>query len=316
MHSLEVSRETVHWGYFDASCKPVLSVRPGESVRIETFSYPRGEDFPELLTPRLAELLAKLEFVGPGPHLLTGPIQVEGAEPGDVLAVHIDSVEPLLPYGYNRIQSGSAGLGLLPDDFPDGQLKLLPLDLQRQVVKVVDGLEAPMRTFFGIMAVAPAEDGRVGTRVPGNFGGNIDITELTSGSTLFLPVFRPGALFFAGDGHTAQGDGEVDLSAAETSLVGELRFEIRKDFAIQRPMAETSTHVITTGFHEDLDEATKIATRDMIRWLSQQHSIEPIDAYTLCSLALDLRVSQLVNGRKGIHAMLPRSVFTGGSGQA
>lgn len=315
MHSLEVSPETVHWGYFDATLKPALRVKPGESVRIETFSYPRGEDFPELLNPRLAKLLPKLEFVGPGPHLLTGPIYVEGAEPGDVLAVHIDSIEPLLPYGYNRIQKGSAGLGLLPEDFPEGRLKLLPLDLERKVVRVIDGFEAPMRTFFGIMAVAPAEDGRIGTRAPGNFGGNIDITELTSGSTLYLPVFRPGALFSAGDGHTAQGDGEVDLSAAETSLVGELRFEIRKDFAIQRPMAETKAHFITTGFHEDLDEAAKIATRDMISWLSQQHNLEPIDAYTLCTLALDLRVSQLVNGRKGIHAMLPKSVFAGSNVQ-
>jgi len=311
---LEVSPENVHWGYFDASLEPALRVKPGETVRVETFSYPRGEDFPELLNPRLAAVLPRLTFEGPGPHLLTGPIHIEGAEPGDVLAVHIEHVEPMLPYGYNRIQNGSAGLGLLPEDFPEGRLKLLPLDLERRVVRVVDGFQAPMRVFFGIMAVAPAEDGRIGTRAPGDFGGNIDVTELTTGATLYLPIFRRGALFSVGDGHTAQGDGEVDLSAAETSLVGEFRFEVRRDFRIQRPMAETATHIITMGFHEDLDEATKIATRDMIRWLSQRHGLEPIDAYTLCTLALDLRVSQLVNGRKGIHAMLPKSVFTGRSG--
>ena len=314
MRLLEVSPETVHWGYFDAALEPVLRVRPGERVRVETFSYPRGEDIPELLNPRLAAILPRLNFEGPGPHLLTGPIHIEGAEPGDVLAVHIERVEPMLSYGYNRIQNGSAGLGLLPEDFPEGRVKLLPLDLDRRVVRVVEGFEAPMRVFFGIMGVAPAVDGRVSTRAPGDFGGNIDISELTSGSTLYLPVFRSGALFSVGDGHAAQGDGEVDLSAAETSLAGDLRFEVRRDFTIQRPMAETATHIITTGVHEDLDEATKIATRDMIRWLSQRHGLEPIEAYTLCTLALDLRVSQLVNGRKGIHAMLPKSVFARSTG--
>lgn len=304
----------MHWGFIDGALKPAITVEPGEAIRIETFSYPRGEDVPELLNERLESILPKLEFIGPGPHLLTGPVHVNGAEPGDVLAIRIGRIEPMVPFGYNRIQDGRLGLGLLPEEFPEGRIRLLPIDAERGVVSVVEGFEAPMRTFFGIMTVAPAEEGPIGTRVPGDFGGNIDITELVEGSVLYLPVFRPGALFSAGDGHSAQGDGEVDLSAAETSLVGELTFDVRRDFSIQRPMAETPTHIITTGFDEDLDEAVKIATRDMIGWLSQRHGLERIDAYMLCTLALDLRVSQMVNGRKGIHAMLPKSVFTGSNG--
>ncbi len=307
--TLKATPETVHWGYFSKSLAPALKVADGDTVEVETFSYPRGENFPELLTPELQVILDKVTDIGPGPHLLTGPIHVEGAQPGDVLAIEIEEVEPILEHAYNRIQPGKAGLGLLPEDFPEGRLTLLKLDRQAREVVLSEKIRVPMRCFFGIMGVAPAEEERWTSRVPAEFGGNIDITELVAGSTLYLPVFQPGGLLSVGDGHSAQGDGEVDLSASETSLRGRLKLSVRRDFKLQRPMVETKTHIITTGFDEDLDEAVKIATRDMIDWLVVQHGMERLDAYLLCTLALDLRISQVVNLRKGVHAMLSKAIF-------
>lgn len=248
-HRLEVAPDSVHWGFLDGSLEPTLRVTPGKTVQVETFSYPKGEDLPEPPTPRLRRILPQLEHVGPGPKLLTGPIYVEGAMPGDVLAIHIDSVFPLVPFAYNRILSGR---GLLPEDFPGSAVRLLELDIERRLVRFADKIEIPMRVFFGVMAVAPSVDGRVSSSAPGSYGGNMDISELTAGSTLYLPVFRPGALVSVGDGHSVQGDGEVDVSAAETSLIGELRFELRRDLSLEMPMIETRSSWITTGFHEDL----------------------------------------------------------------
>ncbi len=311
MVKLAASPETVHWGYFDRDQSPALRIQPGDTVELETFSYPREMDCPDLVTPRLQRILNEVHDMGPGRHLLTGPIHVAGAAPGDVLAVHIESVEPLLPFGFNRMRDGAEGLGLLPEDFPEGRFTLLPLDVDSRTVRVAAGVDVPMRVFFGIMGVASAVEGRVSSRAPGDFGGNMDITELTGGTTLYLPVFVDGALFSVGDGHAAQGDGEVNLTAAETSLVGRLRFELVKSSSLRRPMAETPTHVITVGFHEDLEEAARSATREMIQWITRTHGLSAAEAYVLCSLAVDLRVSQLVNGTKGIHAMLPKAVFTG-----
>lgn len=309
MKRLEAHPHTVHWGYFSRDLEPVLRVRPGEPVEIETLSYPTEADIPELRTPRLERILEQVTPPSWGGHLLTGPIHVETAEPGDVLVVHIDAIRPLLPFAYNRIRPGHVGRGLLPEDFPEGKLRVLAVDVDRGRVIFAEGIELPLRPFFGVMGVAPPHDGRVSTLAPGDFGGNMDIKELVEGTTLYLPVFVSGALFSVGDGHVVQGDGEVCLSAAEASMAGVFRFEVRRDLRLERPMVETPTHIMTTGFHEDLDQAAKIAVRDMIRWLGARHGMDPMDAYSLCSLALDLHISQVVNGRKGIHAMLGKAVL-------
>mgnify|MGYP000131896176 FL=1 len=314
MFRLEATPDTVHWGYFNRDLAPVIRVPAGALVEVETFSYPRGTDYPELLTAGLRRVLDEVSDVGPGPHLLTGPIYVEGVRPGDVLSVHIESIEPLLPVGFHEIREGAAGLGLLHGEFPNGHIRLMQLDLERRVVKFAQHIDVPMRTFFGIMGVAPPTAGRISSRAPGPFGGNLDLTALTAGATLYLPVFNEGGLFSVGDGHTAQGDGEVDLTAVETSLSGTLRFDIVKGFPIERPMAELPTHMISMGFHESLDEAVKIATRDMISWLTHTHGLTALEAYMLCSLVVDLRVTQVVNGRKGIHAMFPKSVISSTQG--
>lgn len=310
-HQLKPSPSTVHWGYFGTDVSPALVISSGDTVEIESYSYPRGLDYRELRVPELDAILNEVQDIGPGPHILTGPVYVESAYPGTVLAVHIEHVEPLIPYGYNMIRPGIDGFGMLPDDFPVGRLKVFALDETRGRVRVADRVSVPIRPFFGTVGVCPSNEKRWNSRVPGEFGGNMDISELTAGSTLYLPVFVPGALLSVGDGHAAQGDGEVDLSGIEISMRGRLQIEVRHDLTLERPMVETPTNVITTGFHEDLDEAARIATRDMISWLRTHQGLDALDAYTLCSIALSLRVSQVVNLRKGIHAMLPKTVLEG-----
>ncbi len=311
IHELRAQRDTVHWGYLSRHLPPVLSIESGDEVDVETLSYPRGARIEELLTPALEDILATVEQVGTAPHLLTGPIAVRGARPGDVLAIDVLSVAPALGHAYNRIMPGARGLGLLPEDFPDAWFGLLPLDRARREVVFRDDIRIPMRCFFGIMAVAPPDDGQLTSRVPGAFGGNLDITELTAGARLYLPVFNEGALFSVGDGHATQGDGEVDIGAAEASMTGRLRFTVLRDRALAQPMVETPASIITVGIDEDLREAVKIAIRAMIDWLAANHGLTREQAYALCSLAVDLRVSQVVNGRSGIHAVLPRAIFTG-----
>lgn len=306
---LKPTPETVHWGYFDPTLSPVLEIADGDRLDVETLSYPRGAQVPELLTPELQAIIEAVTDVGPGPHLLTGPVHVAGAERGDTLAIDIEAVEPLLGHAYNRIQPGHMGFGLLPEDFPEGRLTVLELDRERREVLVNDRVRVPMRCFFGIMGVAPEGQERWTSRIPGPFGGNLDVTDLTAGSTLYLPVYHPGALFSVGDGHATQGDGEVNLTAAEASLRGTLRLRVRRDMPITTPHAETATHLITMGMDEDLHLAAKTAGRAMIDWVVRLHGLTRTDAYVLCSLAMDLRISQVVNGRMGVHAMLAKSVF-------
>ena len=306
---LRAEPQTVHWGYLSKDLRPVLSVADGDELEVHSLSYPRGENVPELLTPELEDILRSVTDGGPGPHLLTGPVYVSGAKPGDVLAIDILSVSPSLDYAYNRFLPGERGLGLLPEDFPVGRLKLLRQDRQRKEVVFSDTVRIPMRCFFGIMAVAPPHEGRWTSRIPGAFGGNLDITDLTAGSTLYLPVFHDGALFSVGDGHAVQGDGEINIAAAETSMTGRFRLSVRRDWSLARPMAETATRIITVGIHEDVREAAKIASRDMIAWLEKTKGMPREEGYMLCSLALDLKISQLVNGQNGVHALLPKGIF-------
>ncbi|MGH7266523.1 MAG: acetamidase/formamidase family protein [Candidatus Rokuibacteriota bacterium] len=311
-HELRATPKTVHWGYWDATLPPVLTVRSGDEVVVHTLSAqpPPDTHLPDDRRRVPPELLEIMGAVTPmlGPHILTGPIRVESAEPGDVLQVDVLDVTLRQDWGRNLIAPLK---GTLTEDFLEPWRVILDLDLERRVLRWPKGVAVPLRPFFGVMGVAPAARyGRLSSILPLEHGGNMDNKELVAGATVYLPVWTPGALFSAGDGHAAQGDGEVDTTAVETALTGTFRLTVRKDLALALPHAETPTHYITMGFDPDLDDAVKTALREMIRHLVQTYGLAREEAYALCSIAVDLRISQVVNVYKGAHAMLPKSIFT------
>jgi acetamidase/formamidase len=307
-HTLRSSPETCHWGYFEASRKPVLTVESGDEITIETVSGgpevlpPAGFHVP----PELMQVHARTsDRMLPG-HILTGPVAVRGAEPGHVLEVRIGSIELRQDWGWNRIGPLS---GTLPNDFHERRLMHIPLDATRNIGRLPWGLELPLKPFFGVMGVAPTPAwGRISSLVPRAHGGNLDNKELVPGTTLYLPVMTPGANFSCGDGHGVQGDGEVCVTAIETALTGTFRLVLRTDLSFTYPRAETQTHYITMGMHPSLDVCAEMALRDMIALIVARAGISREEAYTLCSLAADLRVTQTVNGSKGIHCMIEKAL--------
>ena len=307
-HVLDSSPETIHWGIFDPGLKPVLTVRSGDTVTVNTVSGGREAmpPPPHVVPPELLEIHARCAPRAPG-HILTGPIAVEGAEPGDTLEIRVREVKPRADWGYTGFRPLR---GALPEDFPYTRLLHIPVDRKRGVALLPWDMELPLSPFFGVMGVAPPPHyGVVSTIEPREYGGNIDLKEMTAGSTLFLPVFNKGALFSVGDGHGVQGDGEVSLMALEMCMSGTFELVLRKDLSLRFPRAETPTHLVTLGLHEDLDQAAKQALRGMIALLGELRNMHPADAYSLCSLAVDLRVTQIVDGNKGIHAMLAKSLL-------
>lgn len=235
---------------------------------------------------------------------MTGPVFIEGAEPGDVLEVRIIDIELRQDWGWNAFRPY---MGTLPDDFPYQQILQLPIDRQRNTATMPWGLKIPLRPFFGQLAVAPKKEyGRQGTREPREWGGNLDCKELVAGTTIYLPVQNKGALFSTGDGHGVQGDGEVDGTAIETALTGTFDFIVRKDLRHKLPRAETQTHLITFGFNADLDDAAATALREMVDLLVERLALPKGHAYALCSLVCDLHVTQTVNFVKGVHAMIDK----------
>ena len=304
-HRLGSSPETCHWGFFDAALPPVLTIRSGDRVTVESISGGR-----EVLPPAGFTLLpdhqAVIEAMVPRMrgHLLTGPVAVEGAMPGDVLEIRIEAVECRQDWAWTAIHPT---LGSLPEDFPIRKLWHTRLDRQRGVATLPWGTELPLAPFFGVMGVAPPPVyGACSSIQPREFGGNMDLKELTAGTTLYLPVWAPGALFSCGDGHGVQGDGEVCVTALETALSGTFRLTLRKDMHFKLPRAETPTHHVTMAFNEDLDDAAKDALREMIKLIGEHMGLPADDAYMFSSLAVDMRVTQLVDGNKGIHAMLSK----------
>jgi len=304
-HHLPASVETCHWGFFDATLKPVLTIASGDTVTIETVSGspdvlpPAGFHVP----PELHDIHARSERMVPG-HILTGPVAVEGAEPGDVLEVRINRVELRQDWGYNFHRPLA---GTLPDDFPEPHGANIPIDLERKTGRLPWGLELPLAPFFGVMGTAPPPAWRrITSLIPRAMGGNLDNKELVAGTTLYLPVFVPGANFSCGDGHGVQGDGEVNVTAIETALTGEFELILRKDMKLRLPRAETPTHLITMGLDPDLDRCAETALREMIALLGEVAGLDRDSAYMLCSLAADLHVTQTVNGSKGVHCMIRR----------
>ena len=316
MHKLAPSPTTVAWGFYDARTAPALRIKSGDTVEIQTLITANRERFeavgmwPERVEPAWRDIYEKAKERGPGAHMLTGPVYVESAEPGDVLEVRIQQIRLAVPWAIN---SFTPGRGFLPEDYPYERVKLIPLDEKRMVAQFGDGIEIPLRPFFGSMGVAPPSTaGRINSGPPWVHAGNLDNKDLVAGTTLFIPIHVRGALFQTGDGHAGQGDGEVSLTGLETSLIGTFQFVVRKDMKLRWPRAETPTHYISMGLHEDLTEATRMAVREMIDFLVQEKKMSRDDAYMLASVAADLHITQLVDGNKGVHMMLPKVIFTRG----
>jgi acetamidase/formamidase len=310
-YELTPTPTTVAWGYYWSETPPALKIQSGDYVKIHTLltSNPERLEGAGLPADQVEKELRDVQSVkerGPGGHVLTGPIYVEEAEPGDVLEVKLQSIELAIPYGYNAIGQN----GFLSDEIFDRKMQIIRLDSKKMVGYFADGIEIPLRPFFGSMGVAPPKEaGRWNSAPPWVHAGNLDNKELVAGSSLFIPVHVKGALFEIGDGHAAQGNGEVDITAIETSLKGRLQFVVHKGKTLRWPMAETPTHIITMGCDRDLNAATHTAVREMIRYLMEEKKLSQADAYMLCSVAVDVNITQLVDGNVGVHAMLPKSIF-------
>ena len=313
-HRLEATPATVAYGYYWSEAKPALRIASGDIIDVDTLltNSPTGlaragvpdDKIQSSLKAIVAEVTGDRR--GPGGHILTGPVYVEGADPGDVLEVKILSIDFAIDYGYNGCS------GFIPENCDRSQTaKVMTIDRKTMTSEYAPGIVIPLRPFFGSMGVAPDPTlGRVSSNPPGRHAGNMDNKELVAGSTLFIPVFVPGALFEVGDGHGAQGDGEVDQTAIETSLRGRLQLTVRKDMKLTWPRAETATDYITMGADPDLTVATKTAIQEMIDFLAETKKLTKHQAYQVVSLAGNVAVTQLVDKPNvGVHVRMPKSIF-------
>jgi len=312
-HRLEATPSTVAYGWYDAAATPVLRIASGDIIDVDTLltNTPPGLRRAGVPEDQIQDSLKKItdevprEKRGPGGHILTGPVFVEGAEPGDALEVKILAIDLAIAYGYNGCR------GFLPENcVPNTPARIIPLDRASMTAAFAPGIVIPLRPFFGSMGVAPPPaDGRVSSNPPGIHAGNLDNKSLVAGTTLYIPIHAPGALFEVGDGHAAQGDGEVDQTAIETSLRGRLQLTVRKGMKLTWPRAETPTDYITMGTDEDLTKATKIAIQEMIDFIAAERKTDRMTAYQLTSVAANVAITQLVDGKVGVHVKLPKEIF-------
>jgi len=314
-YSLNATPSTVAWGNYDATRAPVLRIHSGDTVVFHTLLTNSPDRLAKAgvadgeIEKSLKEVYAGVPQSdrGPGGHILNGPVYVEGAEPGDTLEIHIKKIDLAIPYAYNGFRYGA---GILTDEFPYSRIKIIALDQKKLVAHFAPGIEIPLRPFFGSMGVAPPADfGRYDSTPPTISGGNMDNKELVAGTTLYLPVYNKGALFEIGDGHAGQGNGEVDVTAMETSLIGTLGFIVRKDIHITYPRAETPTHYSAMGFDDDLSIAAHKAVREMVDFLATEKHMSRDDAYMLVSAAGDLDATEVVDRNKGMHVLMPKAIF-------
>jgi acetamidase/formamidase len=312
-YQLKPTPKTVTWGYYSADATPVLRIHSGDTVEIQTLLTSSPKALAAAGVPAneieqsLRDIFDQVKDRGPGGHILTGPVYLEGAQPGDVLEVRIKSIRLALPYAYNGF---APGRGFLPNDYPYGRIKIIALDARRMVARFSDRIEIPLHPFFGSLGDAPPPSaGRVSSAPPWMHAGNLDNKLLVAGTTLFIPVNAAGALFWAGDGHAGQGDGEVDITAMETSLIGTFQLIDRKDMHLLWPRAETPDSYITMGINADLEEATKMAVRQMIDFLVHEKHLSRDDAYMLSSVAANLHISELVDGNDVVSMVLPKAIF-------
>jgi acetamidase/formamidase len=313
-HRLEATPATVAYGYYWADAVPVLRIDSGDIIDVDTLLTNTPAGLVKVGVPE-EKIQASLKAIvsdvtgerkGPGGHILTGPVYVEGAEPGDVLEIRILSIELPLDYGYNGCN------GYLPENCDrDVPTKIVPLDRKKMTAEFFPGIVIPLKPFYGSIGLAPApEIGRLSSNPPGRHAGNLDNRELVAGSTLYIPVFARGALFEIGDGHAAQGDGEVDQTAIETSLRGRLQLTVRKDMKLKWPRAETQTDYISMATDPDLATATKVAIQEMIDFLVAEKHLTQHQAYQLVSVAGNVAITQLVDKPNlGVHVKLPKSIF-------
>jgi acetamidase/formamidase len=320
--TLRSTPETVSWGWIAADRAPVLRVRSGQTVRIDTVTH-QGINTPKdpiaffgaagieakAVLPDAVDIHGSLKREdGAGPHVITGPIHVAGAKPGDMLEVRVLEVEIRVPYGVNSTGPGS---GAVPDLLKDAAQKVIKLDLERRVALFARDIEVPLAPFMGIVAVAPPpQQRRVSTKPPGAFGGNIDFKHLVAGSTLYLPVFNEGALFYTGDGHACQGDGEVDGTAIEISLTPTVQLIVHSGAGVgmKWPRAEDAEHHYPMGMGAGLDEALNEAVRETVGFL-RLRGLSDAEGYALCSLAVDFRIGEAVNNVKMVYGVLPKRLF-------
>jgi acetamidase/formamidase len=317
VQTLAATPGTVAWGYYSAHAKPALTVHSGDTVRVNALStcgpperLEQGGVAPADIPASVRDLYAAKDIdKGPGGHILTGPIAIAEAAPGDVLEIRIQKIDIDVPWACNGF---GVGRGFLPDDFPYGRMTIIPLDRERMVAKFGPGIEIPLHPFFGSMGDAPPESaGRYNSTAPWMHGGNMDNKELVAGTALYLPVHVQGALFEVGDGHAGQGNGEVDITALETMLTGTFQFIVHKDMHLLWPRAETQSAYIAMGFQEDLNEATRMAVRNMIDFLVSEKHLTRDQAYQLISVAGDVDDTQLVDQKMGVHVMVPKALFAG-----
>jgi acetamidase/formamidase len=316
-HVVESNDQTVHLGVFDATLPPIVTVESGDTISYpNTWSHFMNQMQPGVPIDKLAEL--RKSNPGRGPHSIIGPVAVNGAEPGDVLEVRYKKALPF-PWGAVFNNPGSLGTGLLPQDFPQGQIKYLDLDLKGMKAAFAPNISVPLKPFQGTLGLAPPDGyypplspGVTSSVPPGPHGGNVDLSELCEGASLFIPVWKAGALIYTGDSHAVQGDGEISLTALETRMQ-EVRIQVvlHKQKNFSWPIAETATHWIILGLDKDLNAAMTMAARNAIKFLSTRAGITELDAYALLSIACSFRVTQVVDIVRGVHAMIPKNLFTG-----
>jgi len=335
LHVLPAVSKNVHWGYFDASLAPALKVQSGDLVQIEAVTHHAG-DAPDLLMDKaIRKLFEEIPESdrNPGVHIMTGPIHIAEARVGDILEVRYLEMKPRLLYGSNL----AANWGYLYKEFGEKERVTIysidPNSNQAEALfaydypgkyltpgKITDpgtcachqalpGFRIPMRPHLGTAGVAPDVKGRVSTIPPGNHGGNIDNWRIGAGAIMYYPVAVDGALFSIGDPHISQGDGELSGTAIEASLDVLLQIHVRKDFQFASPLLETPKFFIVHGFNEDLNVAMRSASLEMLNFLTNLQNMSRDDAYSLMSVAADFAVTQVVDGRQGVHVRIPRSVF-------
>ena len=310
-HRLEATPSTVAYGHYWSETKPVLTIESGDIIDVDTMLTSTPDRLEKAGVPaadiqlQLRAIVEKVTDRGPGGHILTGPVFVNGAEPGDALEVKVLSIDLPIGYGYNGC-SGFVRENCVPGRGPT----ILQMDRKNMTATFLPGIVIPLRPFFGSMGVAPPPAmGRVSSNPPGIHAGNLDNKELVAGTTLWIPVHVRGALFEIGDGHAAQGDGEVDQTAIETSLRGRVQLTVRKGMTLAWPRAETDAYFISMGTDVDLTKATRIAIQEMVDFLAATKKMDKHQAYQLTSLAGDVAITQLVDGTMGVHVKMPKSIF-------
>ena len=301
-HLLPASPATTQWGYFDSSQPPVLRINPGDSVVIETMTASHNQILPGVTMDQLVKM--RNDWPGRGPHTVTGPIHVEGAEPGDILRIRFNKIVPR-PYASNMNMPGV--LGAFPKEFPQGQIKYFYLDVEKKQMEFAPGIVVPLRPFPGVIGVARAEAGKYNTVPPGRYGGNLDLREMIEGTTLYLPVFMNGGLIWTGDSHAGQGNGEVNLTAIETAFQEfNITVNLIKKTALEWPRVETPTSWIAIGYDRDLNKALDLLKSETTKLIAEQRKVSPAEAEKIMFEVWDCPVAEVVNIVKGTYCMVPK----------